>query len=108
MTLSPAMQAALKKRLSVATEQVSAVRINNTTISDEILLVLVNRIWGAVPEPSEDFQLPTVKALKEGYETLVRSRGNVEDSAVLVSDLISVVELLIPYILNEVEQRFHP
>ena len=106
MTLSPQLRNELKKALNRVPLGDRAPEV--LTVTDEIIELLRNRTWGGVPEPSIENLLPSVAALKEGYETLMRTRGNVEDSAVLVQDLITVVELLIPYIIDEVGKKYHP
>jgi hypothetical protein len=98
MTISTELQNLLKSKL----------KIQGTAITSEVLSSLRNTTWGGVPEPTPDSLYPTVEALKEGYETLVRQRGEVESSAVLVQDLINVIELIVPYILDEVGKKYHP
>lgn len=57
-------------------------------------------LWAGVPDPRAEVNAlyRTVEALKQGYEQLVRSRGNPRDSAVLLGELDNFAEGIIEWV----------
>lgn len=71
---------------------------------DEIVNTLLRKalrpptrnVWPAVPEPHPRVEVlhQTVAALKQGYEQLIRSRGDQRHSALLVGEFDNFAQLL--------------
>ena len=65
---------------------------------DDIKQFLQGRVspaYPSAPEPAEAEMLRSVQTIKQGYEQLVRVRGDVGDSAVLVSDIPVLLDMLL-------------
>ena len=105
MTLSAETQRQLRQQLG---GEVSSTDYDG--LAKAITSTLPNIKWGRVPVPNEEpaAMLKTVAALKEAVETMLRSRGSIEDSMITVHDLIVVLNLLVPFIIDEVRKEFHP
>jgi hypothetical protein len=86
----------------------TAVASQSIDIGAEILKAIGAGSIGGLHEPSKDPEslLKTVKGLKEGYETLMRSRGDAGQSAIRVDDLVAILELLLPYIENGIAEKY--
>ena len=59
--------------------------------------VLENRLSPAlpgIPEPTDGEPARSIRVLKQGYEQLARTRGDVSDSALRVGDIPSLLDVL--------------
>jgi len=110
MTLSADTQAALSKLLGEppGAKRTVVNTLDTQAVADALVRTINNRNIKGLPEPSIDPEamLKTVKELKEGYETLLRSRGETADSAILVGDMVAILEALVPFIYSEMERIY--
>lgn len=77
-------------------------------LQEAILQAIVEsqRTWGGFPDPTNDVNSlrATVSALKQAVEQMGRNRGDPLDSAVLVRDLVPVLEIFERF-LTQVENK---
>jgi hypothetical protein len=108
MVLSDGLQKTLKR--AFVSSPKGSVGVATTTVEDIVNAAVRPNLQGAIPPPSTsvDSIVASTLALKEAVETLNRQRGATELSAVRVHDLVDILELLVPFIIEEVRKEFHP